>query len=41
MSEWNKAEDACRKALKINPDYQLAKNNLQIAVSGNNRADEK
>jgi hypothetical protein len=41
VSKWKKAEDACRKALKINPDYPQAKNNLQTAVLGNSSADEK
>ncbi|HEU4718051.1 MAG TPA: tetratricopeptide repeat protein, partial [Bacteroidia bacterium] len=34
LHEWDIAIDAGKKALKIKPDFQLAKNNLDIALKG-------
>ena len=31
MKEWQKAADACNKALEIDPSFQRAKNNLDWA----------
>jgi len=33
MQMWDKGAEACEKALKINPGYELAKNNLAWAKS--------
>jgi len=32
LKKWNKAIDACRRAVELNPDFQLAKNNLDWVV---------
>ncbi|CAN5280450.1 hypothetical protein BH09BAC5_BH09BAC5_08800 [soil metagenome] len=34
LEEWDKAIDAAEKGLKINPDYELLKNNLRAAQLG-------
>lgn len=36
MKKWNLGAEACKKALEINPDYQLAKNNLKWAKNNIN-----
>ncbi len=33
LGEWEKAKDACEKALQINPEMKIAKNNLNWAIS--------
>ena len=33
LGEWEKAIEACNKAIEISPDFQLAKNNLNLAKS--------
>ena len=35
--EWLKAKSACEKALILDPDFQLAKNNLNWALGGLNK----
>ena len=37
LSQWQKAIDACSKALELNPDFQLAKGNLNWAKSQLNK----
>ena len=33
MHQWDQAIEAAKQALKLNPDFQLAKNNLAWAES--------
>jgi tetratricopeptide (TPR) repeat protein len=32
LAKYNKAKEACEQALKINPGFELAKNNLNLAL---------